>query len=114
MKIENYGHFPFYILNFQLKSQPAATAAAGFLELSLNFLHGEALEDVAFLDVVVLGDGHAALVAGGDFLGSVLEALQGADLALMDDDVVAQHTDLAVPGDLAVLDPDLFIIESAV
>ena len=56
--------------------------------LAFHFLHDKALEDVAFLDVVVLHDAHAALVTGGDFLDRVLEALQGSDLALVDDDVV--------------------------
>ena len=34
-----------------------------------------------FLDVIVLDNTHAALVAGGDFLDSILKALQGTDLA---------------------------------
>ena len=45
-----------------------------------------------------------ALKAGGDLLGSVLEPLQGANLALVDDDVVPEHPDLGISRDLAVLD----------
>ena len=70
----------------------------------LNFFHDEAFEDVAFLDVIELGHSHAALIAGSNFLGLVLEPLQRTNLTLMDDDVVAEHTDLGIAGDLAILD----------
>ena len=72
--------------------------------LAGDLLHDVALEDVALFDVVELVDGHAALVVLRDLLDGVLEALQRADLALVDDDVVAQHAHLAVARDLAVLD----------
>ncbi len=63
------------------------------LFLCVYLLHHEALDDVAFLDVVELFDLHAAFVTGGDFLNVVLEAAQRSKLALMDNDIVAQDTD---------------------
>ena len=66
-------------------------------------LHHEALKDVALFDVVELLNRHAALIVRGNLLDRVLEALERAELALVDDDVVAQHADRGVAGDLAVL-----------
>ena len=71
--------------------------------LSLQLLVDEALDDVAFLDVVELFDLHAAFVTGGDFLNVVLEAAQRSKLALKNDDVVAVDAHAAVALDLAVL-----------
>ena len=72
--------------------------------LLLDLLHNEAFKNVAFLNVVELLDRHTAFVTGRDLLDRVLEALQGAELALMDDDIVAQNADRRVARDLAVLD----------
>ena len=69
--------------------------------LRLDLFHDEALDHVADLDVVELLDLHAALVAGGDLLDVVLEAAQGGQIALVDDDVVAQDAHLAAALDLA-------------
>jgi hypothetical protein len=69
-----------------------------------------ALEDVAFLDVVVPVDLHAALHAGADFLGVVLDALELLELAVvLDDDAVAGDADERVAlhgavGDIAAGD----------
>ena len=53
-----------------------------------DFLHGEGFDDVAFLDIVELLDGQAALVACGHLLDGVLEPLQRGQNALVDDDAV--------------------------
>ena len=45
---------------------------------------------------------NAALVAAGDFLHAVLEALEGGDLAFVDHDAVAHQAQLGVAGDLAL------------
>ena len=50
--------------------------------------HLESFVHVALFDVRKLCQRHAALVALGHFLGVVLEALQGRDLVLGDDDAV--------------------------
>ena len=44
--------------------------------LLLHFFHHEALDDVAFLDVIVILNAHAALVRGGNFLDIILESLE--------------------------------------
>ena len=72
--------------------------------LLFNLFHHEALEDVAFLDVVVLFNRHAALIACGDLLDGVLEALQRAELSFVNDNVVAQDADRCVARDFAVFD----------
>ena len=46
--------------------------------LSGNFLHGIAFDNVAFLDVVELLHGHAALVVLRDLFGVVLEPFEEA------------------------------------
>ena len=62
-------------------------------------LHLEALKDVAFLDVLELGQGDAALKARGNLLGVILETLQAGDRILADDDAVTDQTQLGVAGD---------------
>lgn len=64
----------------------------------------EALDHVAFLDIVVVLDADTALESGGDFLCVVLEPLQRRDLAFVDHDAVANQSDLGVSYDLALLD----------
>ena len=65
-------------------------------------LHLEALKDVAFLDVLELCQGDAALKARGNLLGVILEALQAGNGILADDDAVTDQTQLGVAGDFAV------------
>src|SRR5579872_479862 len=54
----------------------------------------EALDNVVFLDVLVVLEGHAAFGAFAHFADLVLEALQGFQAAFVDDDVVAQQPHL--------------------
>ena len=61
-------------------------------------LDDERLDDVADLDVVVPLEADAALEAGLHLGHVVLEAPQRADLALVDDDVVAEQARLRVAG----------------
>src|SRR5579859_6890436 len=70
---------------------PAATARSR--DRAGDLLHLEALDDVADLDVVVILEGHAALVAFLDLAHLVLEALECLEGTLVDDDVVAQQAD---------------------
>src|SRR5215470_17897707 len=56
-----------------------------------DLLHLEAFDDVADLDVVVILEGHAALVAFLDLAHLVLEALERLQAAFVDDHVVAQQ-----------------------
>src|SRR5664279_1428430 len=58
-----------------------------------DFLDLEELEQVAFLDVVVVFQLDAALEAGGDLADVVLHASHGLDLAGVDDDVLAQQAE---------------------
>src|SRR5690606_30315902 len=60
-------------------------------ERALDFLDAIALDDVAGAHVLVVLEGHAAFLAGENLLGVVLEALELAELALVDDDVVADE-----------------------
>ena len=60
------------------------------MSLDFNLFHDEAFENVAFLDVVVLLDGHAAFIVGSYLLDGVLKALQAGQLALVDDDIVPE------------------------
>ena len=66
------------------------------LERALDLFDGEALDDVAGLDVLEAGEGHAAFLAGLDLVDLVLEALerlQGAQF--QHHDVVADDPDRA-------------------
>ena len=69
-------HFAFCIG----KSVPHRICGAA-LFLPFDFFHGEAFENVAFLNIVELEDAHTALKAGSDFLRLVLKPLQRANLA---------------------------------
>src|SRR5699024_3343660 len=69
-----------------------------------NLFHQEGLDHVAHFDVLELLEGDAALVALGDLLHAVLEALEGGDGAVVDDDVVPQQAHLGAPLDLALGD----------
>src|SRR5688500_3891386 len=61
-------------------------------------LHLEDFDDVADLDVVVVLQADAALETVLDLADVILEAAQRADLAFVDDDVVAQQTGLRFAG----------------
>src|SRR5678816_1387915 len=67
-----------------------------------NFNALVALDLVTRLDVVVLLDADAALVAVAHFVDVFLEAAQRFELALEDHGVVAQHADRLVPLDHAL------------
>src|SRR5215472_5322244 len=80
-------------------------------ERALDGLDLVALDDVALLDVLVVGEGHTAFLARENLARFVLEALERRQLAFVDDDVVADETHLgaaahdafrhAAAGDLA-------------
>src|SRR5947209_6635882 len=77
------------------KSGSARTAAFGIdmkilrrLERAGDLFDLEALDDVAFFDVVVILEGHAAFEAFTDFADFVLEALERLQRAFVDDDVI--------------------------
>src|SRR3982750_4475919 len=78
---------------------PPALQAAGFgwsrgrLQRSGDFLDLEELEQVAFLDVVVVLQLDAALESGGDLADVVLHPPHRLDLAGVDDDVLAQQAE---------------------
>ena len=72
--------------------------------LARDFLHDEALDDIAFLDVVVAFQTHAALEASRHFLDVFLVVLQAAQLALEHDDILAQQANLRIALHLAVGD----------
>src|SRR6516165_4410464 len=54
-----------------------------------------ALHHVAFAQILEAGEGQAAFVTARHFLHVILEALELRQLALMDDDIVAQQTHAA-------------------
>ena len=64
------------VVTFRQNLPHRVCGAADLSLLLLNFFHHEALENIAFLDVVELQNAHTALIAGGNLLGSILEALQ--------------------------------------
>ena len=68
--------------------RPGAAAIYKPLRLLGNLLHSEGLDNVAFLDIIELLNGHAALVAGGDLLHLVLKPLQGGQHTLVNNDAV--------------------------
>ena len=73
--------------------------------VGLGLLDLVALDDVAFLEVLVTLDPNAALEPGNHFLDVVLETLQARDLAFMDRLAVAKQFGGRATGDLAVLHP---------
>src|ERR1700730_7901037 len=60
--------------SFRLGRRPPH--AAGGLQRALHRLHAIALDDVADAHVLVVLKGHAAFLAGDDFAGVLLEALE--------------------------------------
>src|SRR6476646_1162651 len=69
------------------------------LQRSGDFLDLEELEQVAFLDVVVVLQLDAALEAGRDLADVVLHAPHRLDLAGVDDDVLAQQAEARAAAD---------------
>src|ERR1700689_3970867 len=61
---------------------------------ALDGLHAITLDDVADPHVAVILERHAAFLAGLHFLHFVLEALQGRELAFVNDEVVADQADI--------------------
>src|SRR6478735_3081931 len=74
----------------------------GSSEAALDLFDAVALDHVARAHVLVVLEGHAAFLAGDDFLCIVLEALELPQLALVDDDVVADQADIGAALDRAV------------
>src|SRR6185503_18264042 len=70
-----------------------------------DLLDAVALDHVAGAHVLVFLEGHAAFLAGGNLAHLVLEPLQRRQLAVMDDDVVADQADIGAALDDAVGDP---------
>ena len=76
----------------------------GALKRPLDGLDVVALDDVALADVLIVGERHAALLAGRHLLHLVLEALEGGERAFVDHDVVADEPDLGAALHLALGD----------
>src|SRR5256885_12587916 len=74
---------------------------ANTLQSTCHFLYFKALDDVARLDIVIVLEGHAALVTLIDLADFVLETLQGLQRAFVNDDVIAQQADLGTASDAA-------------
>src|SRR5574344_29491 len=78
--------------------------SSSFLECSFNLNYLEGFDDVALLDVIVAGDAHTGLLAGGDLLCLVLADLERAELSGVDHDAVADEAHLRLLDHLAVAD----------
>ena len=75
------------------------------LEAALDLFEGEALDDVADLDVLEAGEGHAAFLTGGHLVDLVLEALERLqDAELEHHHVLADDPDPGALADHAVGD----------
>ena len=72
-------------------------AVGGRLKFLGDLLELEALDDVAYPDIVIVRDRDTAIVAFLDFADVVLEPLQLRDVPLVDHDVVTQKPDLPRP-----------------
>src|SRR6478735_473339 len=74
--------------------RPPCPELSGISEGPADLLDPVALDGVARAHVLEVLEGHAALLAGGDFLRVVLEPLEGLELALVDHDAVADEADM--------------------
>ena len=74
------------------------------LERAGNFLDLERFDHIAFANIVIVFDGHAALKAVADFADIVLEAPERPELTLIDDHVIAQQTASGIAADDAIHD----------
>src|SRR5580693_7639537 len=75
------------------------SGAGNALQSTRHFLDFKTLDDVAHLDIVIILESHAALVALIDLADFVLETLQGLQRAFVNDDVIAQQSDLGAASD---------------
>src|SRR5262249_51356005 len=73
-------------------------------ERALHLLDAVALDRVALPHVLVALEGHAAFLAGAHLARVVLETLELRELAVVDDDVVADETHIGAALDHAVGD----------
>src|SRR5688500_8270613 len=73
---------------------PLKAGEDGPSQRALDGLDLVALDDVALLDVLVIGKGHAAFLARQHLAHFVFEALQGREIAFVDHDVVADQAHL--------------------
>ena len=62
------------------------------------------LDDVAWLEIVIILDADTALEAGGDFFRVVFEALERGHFAFVDHARIAEQSDVGATEDLAVDD----------
>src|SRR5215211_9163326 len=83
----------------KLQLKPDGVEQVPGLPRDLDDLEG--LQDVALLDVVEVLDADAALEALADRTYVVPEALQGGDVAIVDDGPIAHHANAVVARDLA-------------
>src|SRR5262245_38731372 len=81
---------------------PASAGMTGLSERALDLLDLEALDHIALPHVLIAFEGLAAFRARHNLAHFVLEALERRELALMDDDVVADQPDLRAALDLAL------------
>ena len=70
------------------------------LKAARYFLNGEALYDVANLEVLIICKAHAAFLAHGHFVNVVFEALELGQLAFVDNDIVANEADFGAASGL--------------
>ena len=73
-----------------------------FLQFLFNLNLREGLDDVSYLQVVVVDKRYTALKSCGDFLHIVFVAFQGINRSRMDDNTVTDHTTLVLAVDLAL------------
>src|ERR1700722_12122521 len=71
---------------------------------TLDLMHDVAFDHVAGAHVLIILEGHAAFLTGDNFLHFVLEALQRRQLALVNNDVVADQANIGATLDVAVRD----------
>ena len=74
------------------------------LEGTFDFLDLVGFDNVAFLDVVEVLDAKTAVVSGGNFLDVVLASFQRCQDAFLDDDTIADDSDLCGSCDLTFFD----------
>ena len=73
-----------------------------FLQFLFNLNLREGLDDVSYLQVVVVDKRYTALKSCGDFLHIVFVTFQGINRSSVDDNTVTDHTPLVLAVDLAL------------
>src|SRR5215475_2830477 len=96
-------------LKARLSGWTISTSERSDSQRALNLLDPVTFDHVADAHVLIVLEGHAAFLPGGDFPRVVLEALELRELAFVDDDVIADEahvgTSLHCPvGDTATRD----------